>query len=325
MDVTQVTADAYLSDPLDEEATATDLVRTYLTDIGRVRLLNAAEEVELAKRIEAGLYAAEVLRHPRTGGRRLSARTRVDLAQLVTDGERAKRALLEANLRLVVSLAKRYQGKGVPLLDLVQEGNIGLVRAVEKFDFAKGYKFSTYATWWIRQALQRAIADQGHTIRIPVHMAERINKLLRIKRNLETQLGRDPSLEEIATAAGMAVTAVDEALHHAGDTVSLDQPVGDEGEAVLADFVDADTPDPADVVAMTALHQQLDEMLDQLPDRAARVLRLRFGLLDGQPRTLAEVGEELELTRERVRQIERDTLAILREAADGQQLRAFVA
>ena len=296
---------------LDEEAVGTDLVRQYLTEIGRVPLLTAEQEVDLAKRLEAGLYAEELLsRYPADAaddGRRRH------LSLLATDGERAKRQLLEANLRLVVSLAKRYQGRGLPLLDLVQEGNIGLVRAVEKFDFAKGYKFSTYATWWIRQALQRSLADQGRTIRVPVHMTEQINRALRMRRDLAQQLGRDPSSEEIAEALGLSAGRVEQILRYGRDPVSLDAPVGDEGDSVFGDFIeDADAPTATDAIDFALLQSRLREVLSTVPERSAAVVRLRFGLDDGQARTLDEVGRELGLTRERIRQIERETLKELR-------------
>jgi RNA polymerase nonessential primary-like sigma factor len=306
---------------LDEDVVATDLVRVYLTEIGRVRLLTAVEEVELAKRIEAGLFAGDLLAREKCP----RGTKKAELRALVEDGERAKAQLLEANLRLVVSLAKRYQGKGVPLLDLVQEGNLGLVRAVEKFDYAKGYKFSTYATWWIRQALQRALADQGRTIRVPVHIAEQINKVVRLRRLLETQLGREPDVTEVATLAGIAPERVEELLGYGADTVSLDRPVGTDGDSVLADFVDSSEPDPADVVGLRLLGERVDTLLDRLPERSAAVLRLRFGLTDGQPRTLADVGVVLGLTRERVRQIERDALLELRGVARADDLQSYVA
>ena len=317
--------DADEPDALDEEAVGTDLVRQYLTEIGRVRLLNAEQEVELAKRIEAGLYAEEKLRRA-AAGKRTAAPLRRELTAIARDGDRAKRQLLEANLRLVVSLAKRYQGKGLSLLDLIQEGNIGLVRAVEKFDFAKGYKFSTYATWWIRQALQRAVADQGRTIRIPVHMTEQINRALRVKRELNQEFNREPTPEEIATVLGVPTERVEEVLSYGRDPVSLDAPVGDDRESVFGDFIeDADAPAAADAVDFQLLQRQLRRVLATLPERSAAVVRLRYGLDDGQPRTLDEIGRELGLTRERIRQIERETMRELRQPARADQLRAYLA
>ncbi len=301
---------------LDEEAVGTDLVRQYLTEIGKVRLLTAEQEVDLAKRVEAGLYATEKLRTSATDqtSRRL-------LESVAIDGDRAKRHLLEANLRLVVSLAKRYQSKGLPLLDLVQEGNIGLVRAVEKFDFAKGYKFSTYATWWIRQALQRAIADQGRTIRVPVHMAEQINRALRGKRDLAQELGRDPSYEELADLLGVTPERVEQILGYGRDPVSLDAPVGNDGDSVFGDFIeDADAPRASEAIDFALLQGRLRAVLATLPERSASVVRLRFGLDDGRPRTLDQVGRALGLTRERIRQIERETLVELRRP----ELRAYL-
>ncbi len=310
---------------IDEPPPGIDLVKAYLREIGRVALLTAVEEVELSKRIEAGLFAAEKLRQHRDGETKVPAALRRDLAEVEADGERAKRHLLEANLRLVVSLAKRYQGRGLDLLDLVQEGNLGLVRAVEKFDYAKGYKFSTYATWWIRQALQRALADQGRTIRVPVHMAELITKVTRVRRELTQGLGRDPLPEEIGKELEMTAAKVEEILGYGRDTLSLESPVGDD-EAVLGDFItDSDSPDPVAAVEMQMLQGQLGDVLASLPARSATVVRMRFGLDDGRARTLDEVGRHLGLTRERIRQIERDTLAELRSGGRAEALREFVA
>jgi len=310
---------------LDEPPPGIDLVKAYLREIGRVALLTAEMEVDLAKRIEAGLFATEKLRQHAAGETKIPAAMRRDLVEIEKDGEVAKRHLLEANLRLVVSLAKRYQGRGLDLLDLVQEGNLGLVRAVEKFDYAKGYKFSTYATWWIRQALQRALADQGRTIRVPVHMAELITKVTRTRRDLTQSLGREPSSEEIGEPLAMTAEKVEEILRHGRDTLSLQAPVGDD-EAVLGDFIhDVDSIDPQAAVETQMLHGQLTEVLDALPERSAIVMRMRFGLEDGKPRTLDEVGRFLGLTRERIRQIERDTLAEIRAGGRADALREYVA
>ncbi len=310
---------------LDEPPPGIDLVKAYLREIGRVALLTAEMEVDLAKRIEAGLFATEKLRQHTAGETKIAAAMRRDLVEIERDGQVAKRHLLEANLRLVVSLAKRYQGRGLDLLDLVQEGNLGLVRAVEKFDYAKGYKFSTYATWWIRQALQRALADQGRTIRVPVHMAELITKVTRTRRDLTQSLGREPSSAEIGDPLAMTAEKVEEILRHGRDTLSLQAPVGDD-EAVLGDFItDTDSIDPQAAVETQMLHGQLSEVLDSLPERSAIVMRMRFGLEDGRPRTLDEVGRHLGLTRERIRQIERDTLAEIRAGGRADALREYVA
>jgi RNA polymerase primary sigma factor len=310
---------------LDEAPPGIDLVKAYLREIGRVALLTAEMEVDLAKRIEAGLFANEKLRGHRDGETKIPIAMRRDLAEIVIDGERAKRHLLEANLRLVVSLAKRYQGRGLDLLDLVQEGNLGLVRAVEKFDYAKGYKFSTYATWWIRQALQRALADQGRTIRVPVHMAELITKVTRTRRDLTQTLGREPLAEELGEPLGMTPEKIEEILRYGRDTLSLQAPVGDD-DAVLGDFItDTDSVDPQLAVETQMLQGQLSEVLDALPERSAIVMKMRFGLVDGRPRTLDEVGRHLGLTRERIRQIERDTLAEIRAGGRADGLREYVA
>jgi RNA polymerase sigma factor (sigma-70 family) len=310
---------------LDEPPPGIDLVKAYLREIGRVALLTAEMEVDLAKRIEAGLFATEKMRLSGIGELKRAAAVERDLVDIVRDGEVAARDLLEANLRLVVSLAKRYQGRGLDLLDLVQEGNLGLVRAVEKFDYAKGYKFSTYATWWIRQALQRALADQGRTIRVPVHMAELITKVTRTRRDLTQSLGREPSTEELGEPLGMTAAKVEEILRHGRDTLSLQAPVGDD-EAVLGDFItDTDSIDPQAAVETQMLHGQLSEVLDSLPERSAIVMRMRFGLEDGRPRTLDEVGRHLGLTRARIRQIERDTLAEIRAGGRAEALREYVA
>ncbi len=310
---------------LDEPPPGIDLVKAYLREIGRVPLLTAVEEVDLAKRIEAGLFGTEKMRQNAEEGLKLTPTMKRDLLHIIRDGDKAKRHLLEANLRLVVSLAKRYQGRGLDLLDLVQEGNLGLVRAVEKFDYAKGYKFSTYATWWIRQALQRALADQGRTIRVPVHMAELITKVTRVRRELTQTLGRDPSAEEIGIPLEMTAAKVEEIIAFGRDTLSLQSPVGDD-EATLGDFItDTESVDPVQAVETQMLQSQLSEVLGSLPERSAIVVRMRFGLDDGRPRTLDEVGRHLGLTRERIRQIERDTLAELRLEGRAEGLREYVA
>jgi RNA polymerase primary sigma factor len=315
-----------VDDTWDHEVPTTDLVRVYLTDIGRVALLTAEQEVELAKRIEAGLYAQEKLRQADAKEiAKIPVKLRRDLQLIAADGGRARNHLLEANLRLVVSLAKRYQGKGLTLLDLIQEGNIGLVRAVEKFDYTKGYKFSTYATWWIRQALQRAIADQGRTIRVPVHMVEQINKALRVKRDLATEYGREPTFEEIGVVLEMTAERVEEILGYGRETLSLETPVGDDGTATFGEFIeDMDAPIAADVVDFGLLQDRLRSVLGTLPERSAVVMRMRFGLDDGRSRTLDEVGKALGLTRERIRQIERDTLRELRRSDTAATLKAWL-
>ncbi len=315
-----------VDDTWDHEVPTTDLVRVYLTDIGRVALLTAEQEVDLARRIEAGLYAQEKLRQADAKEiAKIPVKLRRDLQAIAADGARARNHLLEANLRLVVSLAKRYQGKGLTLLDLIQEGNIGLVRAVEKFDYTKGYKFSTYATWWIRQALQRAIADQGRTIRVPVHMVEQINKALRVKRDLATEYGREPTFEEIGSVLEMTAERVEEILGYGRETLSLETPVGDDGTATFGEFIeDMDAPIAADVVDFGLLQDRLRSVLSTLPERSAVVMRMRFGLDDGRSRTLDEVGKELGLTRERIRQIERDTLRELRRSDSAATLKAWL-
>jgi RNA polymerase primary sigma factor len=315
-----------VDDTWDHEVPTTDLVRVYLTDIGRVALLTAEMEVDLARRIEAGLYASEKMRQADAKEiAKIPAKMRRDLTAVAADGGRARNHLLEANLRLVVSLAKRYQGKGLTLLDLIQEGNIGLVRAVEKFDYTKGYKFSTYATWWIRQALQRAIADQGRTIRVPVHMVEQINKALRVKRDLATEYGREPTFAEIGVVLEMTAERIEEILGYGRETLSLETPVGDDGTATFGEFIeDMDAPIAADVVDFGLLQDRLRSVLGTLPERSAVVMRMRFGLDDGRSRTLDEVGKALGLTRERIRQIERDTLRELRRSDTAATLKAWL-
>jgi RNA polymerase primary sigma factor len=310
----------------DAELTASaDSVRAYLKQIGKVALLNAEEEVELAKRIEAGLYAAERVRKTEDTTDKLSPQLRRDLRWIVRDGERAKNHLLEANLRLVVSLAKRYTGRGMAFLDLIQEGNLGLIRAVEKFDYTKGYKFSTYATWWIRQAITRAMADQARTIRIPVHMVEVINKLGRIQRELLQDLGREPTPEELAKEMDITPEKVLEIQQYAREPISLDQTIGDEGDSQLGDFIeDSEAVVAVDAVSFTLLQDQLQSVLATLSEREAGVVRLRFGLTDGQPRTLDEIGQVYGVTRERIRQIESKTMSKLRHPSRSQALRDYL-
>jgi RNA polymerase sigma factor (sigma-70 family) len=306
---------------LDEVAASADLVRVYLNEIGKVALLTAADEVELAKRIEAGLYAGHLLASTK---KLTPARTR-ELRALLNDGERAKDHLLRANLRLVVSLAKRYTGHGMPFLDLIQEGNLGLIRAVEKFDYTKGFKFSTYATWWIRQAISRAMADQSRTIRLPVHLVEQVNKLQRMRREMNQQLGRDATHAELATELDITVERVRELLDHSRDLVSLDQTVGTDDDAALGDFIADDTAPAAETTVEAGLMRaELHSVLGTLEAREAAVVRMRYGLDDGQPRTLDEIGRAFKLSRERIRQIERETMAKLRHPSRAQALRDFL-
>jgi RNA polymerase sigma factor (sigma-70 family) len=306
---------------LDEVAASADLVRVYLNEIGKVALLTAADEVELAKRIEAGLYAEHLLAASNNFG---AARKR-DLRALVLDGERAKDHLLRANLRLVVSLAKRYTGHGMPFLDLIQEGNLGLIRAVEKFDYTKGFKFSTYATWWIRQAISRAMADQSRTIRLPVHLVEQVNKLQRIRRELNQQLGREATHAELAVELDLTEERVRELIDLSRDLVSLDQTVGADDDAALGDFIADDTAPAAEAAVEAGLmRRQLQSVLGTLEAREAAVVRMRYGLDDGQPRTLDEIGRAFKLSRERIRQIERETMAKLRHPSRAQALRDYL-
>ena len=310
----------------DAELTASaDSVRAYLKQIGKVALLNAEEEVELAKRIEAGLYATQLMAELTDKGEKLPAAQRRDMLRICRDGDRAKNHLLEANLRLVVSLAKRYTGRGMAFLDLIQEGNLGLIRAVEKFDYTKGYKFSTYATWWIRQAITRAMADQARTIRIPVHMVEVINKLGRIQRELLQDLGREPTPEELAKEMDITPEKVLEIQQYAREPISLDQTIGDEGDSQLGDFIeDSEAVVAVDAVSFTLLQDQLQSVLETLSEREAGVVRLRFGLTDGQPRTLDEIGQVYGVTRERIRQIESKTMSKLRHPSRSQVLRDYL-
>ena len=301
-------------------AATSDLVRIYLREIGRVPLLTAEDEVELAKAIEAGLFAEEKL----GGGFPMLGAVYGDLELLVGEGVKAKQRLIEANLRLVVSIAKRYIGRGLVFLDLIQEGNLGLIRAVEKFDYTRGYKFSTYATWWIRQAITRAIADQARTIRVPVHMVETINKLARVQRQLHQELGREATADEIAAEMGLEPERVAEIQRIAQEPVSLQSPIGEE-ESDLGDFIeDADAVVPIEAAAFIMLQDQLERVLDELAEREQRIIQLRFGLTDGHPRTLEEVGREFGVTRERIRQIESKTLAKLRHPSRAQMLREYL-
>ena len=309
------------AEDLDAQSPAADLVRVYLNGIGKTALLTAAQEVDLAKRIEAGVFAKHVLD---TAEEPLEKQYAADLRAIVRDGERARNHLLEANLRLVVSLAKRYTGRGMPLLDLIQEGNLGLIRAVEKFDYAKGFKFSTYATWWIRQAITRGMADQARTIRLPVHLVEQVNKLARIKRDLHQKLGRDATHEELAEESGIPEGKIADLLDHARDPVSLDMPVGSEEEAPLGDFIeDGEATDAETTVISHLLHDDLRRVLSTLEDREQHVIRMRYGLDDGQPRTLDQIGRRFGLSRERVRQIEREVMAKLRIGERADRLRAY--
>ncbi len=299
-----------------------DPVKDYLKQIGKVALLNAELEVELAKRIEAGLFAEEKLS---TEGEKLSEELKRDLRWVVKDGQRAKSHLLEANLRLVVSLAKRYTGRGMQFLDLIQEGNLGLIRAVEKFDYTKGYKFSTYATWWIRQAITRAMADQARTIRIPVHMVEVINKLARVQRQLLQDLGREPSPEEIARELDMTPEKVVEVQKYGREPISLSTPLGEDGDSEFGDLIeDTEAVVPADAVGFTMLQRELERILDSLHPREAGVIRSRFGLGDGVQKTLDQIGEEFGVTRERIRQIEQKTMSKLRHPSRSQMLRDYL-
>ncbi len=299
-----------------------DPVKDYLKQIGKVALLNAEQEVELAKRIEAGLFADEMLNDP---GAKVSAKERDDFDWIAEDGRRAKNHLLEANLRLVVSLAKRYTGRGMLFLDLIQEGNLGLIRAVEKFDYTKGYKFSTYATWWIRQAITRAMADQARTIRIPVHMVEVINKLARVQRQMLQDLGREPTPEELARELDMTPEKVVEVQKYGREPISLHTPLGEDGDSEFGDLIeDSEAVVPADAVSFTLLQEQLHDVLDTLSEREAGVVSMRFGLTDGQPKTLDEIGKVYGVTRERIRQIESKTMSKLRHPSRSQVLRDYL-
>jgi RNA polymerase primary sigma factor len=310
--------------PAQQVATAgatADPVKDYLKQIGKVALLNAEQEVELAKRIEAGLFAEEKL----NAGTKMDSKHKRELWWIAQDGKKAKNHLLEANLRLVVSLAKRYTGRGMLFLDLIQEGNLGLIRAVEKFDYTKGYKFSTYATWWIRQAITRAMADQARTIRIPVHMVEVINKLARVQRQMLQDLGREPTPEELAKELDMTPEKVVEVQKYGREPISLHTPLGEDGDSEFGDLIeDSEAVVPADAVSFTLLQEQLHSVLDTLSEREAGVVSMRFGLTDGQPKTLDEIGKVYGVTRERIRQIESKTMSKLRHPSRSQVLRDYL-
>ncbi|MDR5706493.1 RNA polymerase sigma factor [Agromyces sp. LY-1358] len=300
-----------------------DPVKDYLKQIGKVALLNAAEEVELAMRIEAGLFAEEKLSHMSDTEKRTQLGR--ELQWVAKDGQRAKSHLLGANLRLVVSLAKRYTGRGMQFLDLIQEGNLGLIRAVEKFDYTKGFKFSTYATWWIRQAITRAMADQARTIRIPVHMVEVINKLARVQRQMLQDLGREPTPEELSRELDMTPEKVIEVQKYGREPISLHTPLGEDGDSEFGDLIeDTEAVVPADAVGFTMLQKQLESLLDSLSEREAGVIRMRFGLGDGMPKTLDQIGDTFGVTRERIRQIESKTMAKLRHPSRSQSLRDYL-
>jgi RNA polymerase primary sigma factor len=310
-------ADSKVNAWADSAGPAGDLFRQYLREIGRVPLLNAVLEVELAQAVEAGLFAEEKLTYETS----LKPQLRRELAILVLEGQAAKRRLIEANLRLVVSIAKRYLGRGMSILDLVQEGNLGLIRAVEKFDYTRGYKFSTYATWWIRQAMSRALADQARTIRVPVHVVELMNRVVRLQRRLLQENGVEPTPDDISEVLGVACERVVEVLRLAQEPVSLHAPVGEEDDVALGDLIeDADAVSPADSVAVVMLREHLDALLSTLGEREKRVVQLRYGLTDGQPHTLEEIGRTFGVTRERIRQIEAKTLAKLRGHTYADQL-----
>lgn len=298
-----------------------DPVKDYLKQIGKVALLNAEEEVDLSTRIEAGLYAEHKMQTEEI----TDSRMRRDMQLIIADGRRAKNHLLEANLRLVVSLAKRYTGRGMLFLDLIQEGNLGLIRAVEKFDYTKGYKFSTYATWWIRQAITRAMADQARTIRIPVHMVEVINKLARVQRQMLQDLGREPTPEELGLELDMTPEKVIEVQKYGREPISLHTPLGEDGDSEFGDLIeDSEAVVPADAVGFTLLQEQLHSVLDTLSEREAGVVAMRFGLTDGQPKTLDEIGKVYGVTRERIRQIESKTMSKLRHPSRSQVLRDYL-
>jgi RNA polymerase primary sigma factor len=307
---------------IDSGGPTSDLFRQYLREIGRIPLLTAVEEVELARRVEAGLFAEERLgKTPDIDDSQLA----VDLDKLVVMGRMAKRRLIEANLRLVVSVAKRYVGRGLTMLDLVQEGNLGLIRAVEKFDYARGYKFSTYATWWIRQAMSRALADQARTIRVPVHVVELINRVVRVQRRMLQERGYEPTPEEVAVQLDLPSERVSEVLRLAQEPVSLHAPVGEEDDVALGDLIeDGDAASPVESAAFLLLREHLEAVLSTLGERERKVVQLRYGLVDGRPRTLEEIGRIFGVTRERIRQIESKTLNKLRDHAFADQLRGYL-
>ncbi|MGH3322297.1 MAG: RNA polymerase sigma factor [Streptosporangiaceae bacterium] len=307
---------------LDAEApVAGDSVHTYLKEIGRTPLLTAEEEVDLAKRIEAGLYAEDKLHRADAGEERLPDGLHGELEAVAADGYRAKDHMLEANLRLVVSVAKRYSDRGLPFLDVVQEGNLGLIRAVEKFDYKKGYKFSTYAMWWIRQSIQRGFADSARTIRLPVHVLEQLSKLSRVERDMHQQLGREPTPEELAEELDRSPEQVQQLLRSSRQPISLDTPIGEEGETSIGDLIeDIDTPEAVDLIDHELMTRQLRALLDTLTPREATIMALRFGLGDGRPRSLDEIGRHLGLTRERIRQLEKESLSKLRHPSRTQRL-----
>ncbi|MFF2650477.1 sigma-70 family RNA polymerase sigma factor [Streptomyces sp. NPDC058045] len=305
----------------DSGGPTSDLFRQYLREIGRIPLLTAAEEVELARRVEAGLFAEERL----TLATGLEEQLALDLDRLVVMGRMAKRRLIEANLRLVVSVAKRYAGRGLTMLDLVQEGNLGLIRAVEKFDYARGYKFSTYATWWIRQAMSRALADQARTIRVPVHVVELINRVVRVQRRLLQERGCEPTPQEVAAQLDLPPERVSEVLRLAQEPVSLHAPVGEEDEVALGDLIeDGDAASPVESASFLLLREHLEAVLTTLGERERKVVQLRYGLVDGRPRTLEEIGRIFGVTRERIRQIESKTLTKLRDHTFADQLRGYL-
>ena len=302
------------------ENPSADLVRVYLNGIGKTALLTAEDEVELSKRIEVGLYSEYLL----ANAEKLTRAKKRDLKVLAREGKAARSHLLEANLRLVVSLAKRYTGRGMPLLDLIQEGNLGLIRAMEKFDYSKGFKFSTYATWWIRQAITRGMADQSRTIRLPVHLVEQVNKLSRIRREMYQSLGREPTNEELAEESGIEESKIEMLLRQSRDPVSLDMPVGADEEAPLGDFIeDAEATDAEDAVVTTLRHDDIEDIINGLEQREQDVIRMRYGLTDGVPRTLDQIGRQFGLSRERVRQIEREVMAKLRAGERADRLRDY--
>jgi RNA polymerase primary sigma factor len=305
----------------DLQGPSADLFRQYLREIGQIPLLTAADEVDLARRVEAGLFAEERL----VGASDVDSQLAMDLDRLVVLGRMAKHRLIEANLRLVVSVAKRYVGRGVTMLDLVQEGNLGLIRAVEKFDYTRGYKFSTYATWWIRQAMSRALADQARTIRVPLHVVELINRVVRVQRRMLQERGYEPTPQEVAAQLGLAPERVSEVLRLAQEPMSLYAPVGDENDVALGDLIeDGDAASPVESAAFLLLREHLDAVLSTLGERERKVVQLRYGLADGRPRTLEEIGRIFGVTRERIRQIESKTLSKLRDHALADQLRGYL-